>query len=1043
MTESRWSWSWSWLLGVLVLVATLDGVLALVPDSRAAPSIDRALDGALAESGRAIVVVGASRRLAGIERELGRGSDAHLYPVAAATPVGMLAVLEALDQRDPSGRIELVLLIDLAEFGSRSASEPESKPRWLRWLREHTPVLRHRRAAGWSSNTELVPVESANPIDPAELLRGASLDDPNHAQVAALDQTLANLAKTDRPALLVVAPLADRDVFAAGIDPGPLTAELAARVHALASPHTTVVSLDHPLFVDAHFDAAGQLDGEGRRLFARNLVHELGLALVARPEEWSMVHPEGYDRTLVAGVDRGSANGPGWSARFDRPEAIATDDEGQTIVIADTGNHVLRVLRGNHQVVEMLAGEPGQPGQLDGPARTLARLEQPRELVVIEDQVVFIDGPARERLRSVELEGRLGAEGWVRTLDWSGPRCASIDALRRDRDHERLILLCADDRTLALTLAGPGSELTAVELAAAVPEVDRVQVEVGGGQMFWADGQARLWVADLDADGWPGPALLRFANTSPVVLPDRYMAIFPYRFDEVGLDQIVGLQWVDRYQSLLVVDVQQPEREVPGLTERVHLRLFDFEAEQVLPWIKPIAHGDASFSWNATSRSLSSWFHEGSFALIERDASLLWLERERSRLLRFADGLLGVVKSGYLHTSVKQVDRLMPICSRSSQPIGAAYRPDRFLDRRHEPLARRGPFVALLVSSSLSTLSDRFNNYDMARLIELELQRELGYRDGIRLDLFHRTWGTASFADLIDRIDEFVTTTTPPDVIFIEVHSFIGRYLKHSQEPAELNSQLAQLTRLAERYDSLVVFYDNSAMAANGRDGLRATAEPVGEFLDRIRELGFVVIEPSDRLLRELLVESPWGNQPWKKNGHHGAPWAIELGAQVIAQMAAPSLREFFRDRRPARLDERDPREFEADDFQPLRTAWLAADLGSDLAALGLPDLHDDHIQVHYGDRHVQVFVDLAGFADLGRDPTSLANLAVAVIADKIGGDVYGDLASRVTLELVEFANYDEYGAGVLESAERVWQRSLTTSELEPFLRAWASERAR
>ncbi|MFV8751471.1 hypothetical protein ACNOYE_13080 [Nannocystaceae bacterium ST9] len=1015
---------WSWLIGALVVTLALDGVLALVPAPESA-TIDRAIDAALAEPGRAIVLAGPPGSLVDVERELGRAGPAHLHRVDASTPVELLAVVDELDRRDPDATIELAALIDLAAFGE-AGDEPESTgARVLGWLRTHTPVLRHR-ARERSDGDSITPL--------AERLRGASFDDPEHAQVAALDRLLDRLAQTGRPATLILPPLPDRSASEAELDVDARTAELAGRVHARASDRLALLSLDHPLFVDALFDEQGRLDGEGRRIFARNLLHELGLPLATRPEEWSMIHPEGFDRTLIAGVERGSVVGPDWAARFDRPAAIASDDEGRTIVVADTGNHALRVLRGDHRMVETLAGEPGEPGERDGLARGEAQLEQPRELVVLADRVVFVDGPARERLRSVELDPSGAAE--VHTLTWVGPRCASVHALRRDREHGRLVLLCDDDRILALD--SEQADDRAIELAPADPEIDRVQIEVGGARLWSADAQARLWSAELDGEGRPGPATLRFANASREPLPNRYMAIFPYEFDAVGLDRIVGLQWVERYQSLLVVDVQQPEREIPGLTERVHLRLFDFEREQILPWIKPIAHGDAFFDWNASSRMLVSWFHEGSFAFVESDASLLWLERERSRLVWIADGLLGVAKSGYLHTSITQTDRLFPLCSRSSQPITATYRPDRFLDVRREPLARRGPYVALLVSSSLSTLSDRVDNYDMARLIELELQRELGYLDGVRLDLFHRTWGTASFADLIRNVDEFVSTAAPPDVIFVEVHGFLGRYLKQSREPGELHRQLAELTRLAERYDSLLIFYDNSAIAADHREGLRRTPDEIVEFLAQLHELGFVVIEPSDRLLRELLVESPWGNQPWAKNGHHGATWAIEATAQVIAQMAAPSVREFLRERRPARLDERDPSEFADDDFRALREAWTAA--SRELAGRELPELRDDYLQVHYGERHVQVFVDLAGYEGLGRDEASLTTLALAVIAAKIGGDVYGDLAERITIELVEFSNYDEYGAGVLESATRVWQRSLTTDELEAFLRERAAD---
>jgi hypothetical protein len=1020
---------WSWVLGVAVLVLAIDVVLALTPRPPARAPIDDVLEQAVAdaENGRSLLVIGAIADLDTLERELGRDAEVRITKIPAATPAEMLALVEALDERDVEGAVEVVVVLDVTAIGPAhaSASAGPIRETLTSWLREHTPVLRHRDPVEPLAALLHRREPAASPtmeLSPVERLRGATLD------VAALERLIARLIARERKATFVLPPLPDRVAYEAELDVAALAVELAGRIHAHESDALALISLDHPLFVDAHFDEQLGLDDEGRRLLARNLLHQLELPLATRPEEWSMIHPEGHDQTLVHGVVRGAAIGPAWSARFDRPEAIATDDEGRTIVIADTGNHVLRVLRGNHQFVEPLAGAVGRPGHREGPG-ALARVESPRTMVVIDDRAVFVDGSQREHLRSVELDP--SHEGLVRTLDWSGPRCAAIDGLRRDRTRDRLILLCDDDRTLALML---GPDPHAVQLAPAAPEVDRVAVEISADHLFWADSEARLWLAKLDRKGRPGPPVLRFANTSQVTLPNDYMAIFPFGFDQVGLEQIVGMQWIDRYDSLLVVDVREAKRRNEGLTERVHLRLFDFESEQILPWIKPIPHGDAFFNLNATNKTLSSWYHLGSFALVERDASLLWLERERSRLLRIADGLLGVAQAGYLHTSATMTDRLMPLCSRSSQVVLADYRPDRFLDRRHEPLARRGPFVALLISSSMSTMSDRFDNYDMARLFEYELQRELGYRDGIRLDLFHRTWPVASFADEVGKLDEFMTSALPPDVILLEVHSFIGAYLKHSKEPGQLRSQLAQLTALAERYDSLVVFYDNSAIASHQRDGFRGTSAKVASFLADARALGFVVLEPSDRLLRELLVESPWGNQPWSKNSHHGSTWAVELTAQALAQMAYPSIREFLRDRRPARLDERDPAEFEDPDFHPLREAWEAAPIDPQRREQ-LPKLHRDHMQIHYADRHVRVFIDLAGHEGLERDEANMRALALAVVAAQVGEDVHGDLADRITIELVEFSNYDEYGAGVLESANRVWQRSMTTAELEAFLR--------
>lgn len=1041
---------WSWLLGVLVLVLFADLVLALAPAPAGPPSDAERLAAALAdaEQGRAVLVLGDPTQLDALADELAPHADVRVHVLDARSPREVLDIVDALDARAPSPALELVVMLDLAALGHDAAPPRERTldTSSRAQLRSYVPLVRHARpAAPLDAALAHNHADAPTPERPlAARLRDVSLDAVPQSEAAreleALERLLARLAARGRRATFVLPPLPDREVARAALDVDALAGELAVRVNQHERDTLALVSLDHPLFVDAHFEpASARLGVEGRHLLAKNLLHQLGLPLATRLQEPLMVQPEGFDRTLVHGLRPGDSNGPAWAARFAQPSAIASDDAGERIVVADAGNHVLRVLRGNHQIVEPLAGVAGEAGWRDGAAEQ-ALLEQPGALVVLDERVVFVDGESRERLRSV-------AHGLVHTLEWSGPRCASIDSLRRDRTRARLVLLCDDERVLALDLATAQAE----RLAAPHAGHDRVAIEVTPRELFWADANARLFSAPFDASGRLGRMSLRFANTAHVTLPNRYMAIFPYDFDDVGLSEVVGLQWVERYGALLVVDRRAPlqgkQALVPDLalaqlqrppSERIQLRLFDFESEQIWPWIKAIPHGDAHFALNAPSRVLTSTLHEGSFALVERDASLLWLEHERSRLVRLADGMLGVAASGYLHTGETMTDRLIPLCSRSARKALAQYRPDRFLDRRHEPIPRKGPYVALLISSSMSTMSDRFDTYDLARLLEYELQRELGVRDGIRLDLFHRSWPVASLVDEIGQVDEFLGAGPPPDVILLEVHSFTGRYLSHSKDAIAQRKALAELRALAERYDSLIVFYDNSAMASHQRDGFRGTSRSNSRFLAEARRLGFVVLEPGDALMRELLVESPWGNQPWAKNGHHGSTWALEHTARMLAHMLAPSLREFLRGRTPARLHERDPDSFEDPEFRALRVAWLAATPSPERLA-ALPELEREYIQVHYAQRHLRVFVDLGGHESVARDEASLRALALAVIAREVGEGMHGELADRITIELVEFSNYDEYGAGVLDSAERVWQRSMTTSEVEDFLdpRMW------
>jgi hypothetical protein len=323
--------------------------------------------------------------------------------------------------------------------------------------------------------------------------------------------------------------------------------------------------------------------------------------------------------------------------------------------------------------------------------------------------------------------------------------------------------------------------------------------------------------------------------------------------------------------------------------------VFDFETRQIWPWVKPIPHGEAWALWNEPAQAITSYYHRGSFTLIQAEAGLIWLERHRSRLLRMADGLLGLAKYGSSFNQWSRVHLHDSIGSEGPAELERTLRPDRWLDRRWEPLPRRGPYVALLVGSPLTSLSDRLGNYSLARRLEIELQRELGLRDGVRIDLFHRSAGGGLDAQL-DAAERFVDESVPLDVLIFEV-SGLG---KQHGDPA-WKSGLDRLAELAARTDALVVVFDDSALEASHRDGLRASSGRVHAVLDEARARGFVVLEPSDRLLRELMTDAPWGNPPWAAAQRHGAPWAIDRTARVLRAMLSPTLREFLRDRTPAR----------------------------------------------------------------------------------------------------------------------------------------------
>lgn len=1014
-------------------------------------------------------------------RELAPQSDARVRQIAldGLLPTDALHLLAALDRMDPAGRVEWVFEINLryfsAEYGEQhgctrpevcqlaaAAGDEGGRPLWRAWqgiaeaatgthdwLATQVPVHRRRArldAVGLDGFTELavrdIEASGQSHDQPGEgdieararvreHYRSASIS-VAHAQRLALAEILERLAARKRPATLFLTPLEDR--FAAATMREDVLgrrytaiASMVNEVNERGDTHIHLVDLDHPLFVDAHFIDHVHLQPDGARLLAINLLHELNLPLRQRPREPEMAHPEGFDRSLVHRVGQGYTEGGATLAQFDAPQGVAVDRAGRRVVIADTQNHVLRELRGNMQFVETIAGTPKEPGDADGPASIDARLDTPRDPELHGDAVWFIDGEQGERVRVLE-------DGWVRTGRWTGPSCDSFVRLRARADA--IWMLCDDSRLLVLE-----PDLGQARVVSEHATTQLRVFDVGPSAVYFADVDARLWQRDL-LEGPDGPELgewtLVFGNTGTQLLPNGHHVGFPYHFDDMRLGQVVDLRFVERYGGLLVADefplqatqVEKQRRLEREWTERVHLRYFDLESERVLPWIKALTHGDGHVQYNADAEQFASYWHLGSMALAQDDASLIWVERTRSRVLRIADGLLGLAKSGNHHTDAITLPYLTTIGG-VSRKVESQMRPDRFLDRRHEPIPREGPYVAVLFGSSLSSMSDRFANYSLGRRLELELQRELGYRDGLRLDLFQISWAASSFRQNVNNFANWMATSVPPDVVFIEAHDFGSSYLKDLKKPGQLNATLARLQQLADRYDTLVVFYDISSIEANRRESMRSTDPDVRRLLDDAKRLGFTVLDPGDRLFARLLMHSPWGNQPFADNQHHGSTWAVDLTAEMLASSAAPVLREFLTGRVPARRRERPPERFDAREAtrDPLRAALTEVELDT----AKLPKVENAYVQTDFVGHRLLVYVDLAGF-EQELEQRDLDVLAVAVIAKVLGEDVYADLAESIVLELVEFENYDEYGNGVIGSASSLWRRELDRKGLRDFL---------
>jgi len=169
------------------------------------------------------------------------------------------------------------------------------------------------------------------------------------------------------------------------------------------------------------------------------------------------------DVTTIAGAarQRGATDGRSAAASFGSPVSIATGVDG-TVYVADMMNHTIRMIRGGD--VTTLAGEAGQTGAADGPART-ARFNYPMGVAVSPDGTVYVSDSDNNTVRMIRagfvttlagVAGVRGAEdGHGAAARFNGPRGIAVGAdgtvYVADTDNNMVRMIRGGDVT---TLAG-------------------------------------------------------------------------------------------------------------------------------------------------------------------------------------------------------------------------------------------------------------------------------------------------------------------------------------------------------------------------------------------------------------------------------------------------------------------------------------------------------------------------------------------------------------------------------------------------------------
>ncbi|MDR2674299.1 MAG: IPT/TIG domain-containing protein [Opitutaceae bacterium] len=148
--------------------------------------------------------------------------------------------------------------------------------------------------------------------------------------------------------------------------------------------------------VDAVFAAPGglaALDAAGGAAY----IADTGNHLVKK------MLPSGEVGIVAGSGSPGAANGSLFLSAFNSPASVAVDASGGYVYVADTQNHVIRLIDLTAGAVSTFAGQPGQAGRDDGDA-ALAKFNQPGDLVVDDAGDVYVADTGNSLIRVITTD---------------------------------------------------------------------------------------------------------------------------------------------------------------------------------------------------------------------------------------------------------------------------------------------------------------------------------------------------------------------------------------------------------------------------------------------------------------------------------------------------------------------------------------------------------------------------------------------------------------------------------------------------------------
>lgn len=192
----------------------------------------------------------------------------------------------------------------------------------------------------------------------------------------------------------------------------------------------------------------------------------VGICAVFAYQAWRAVSAA---ENLTINTVAGSSSTAGLAADFQSAGRIATTSDGNTIYVADTGNHVIRRISLSTSTVDIVAGTLGQSGfQGEGVDAKTALLSSPADVTLdAAGTNIFIADTGNNRIRKVNLGSGLittaagstagGQDGAIATATFNQPQGVAVDSAGNiyvaDTANHRVRKITVSNNTVS-TLAG-------------------------------------------------------------------------------------------------------------------------------------------------------------------------------------------------------------------------------------------------------------------------------------------------------------------------------------------------------------------------------------------------------------------------------------------------------------------------------------------------------------------------------------------------------------------------------------------------------------